>query len=123
MNGSLPMSVALALCANPAADSASHPFTVHDMLAMQRISEPRVSPDGKRVVFVVRTTDMEENKGRTSLWLVQTNGGGLRRLTAAQANDNDPCWSPDGMTIFFFLLDRERRRCGGFPLTAAKPSN
>ena len=95
------MSVAIALCANPAVAAASHAFTVHDMLAMQRISEPRVSPDGKRVVFTVRTTDMEENKGKTSLWLVQTDGGGLRRLTAAQANDNDPRWSPDGMTIFF----------------------
>jgi dipeptidyl aminopeptidase/acylaminoacyl peptidase len=101
MNSSLPVSVAVALCASSATASAPHPFTVHDMLAMQRISEPRVSPDGKRVVFVVRTTDMEENKGKTSLWLVQTDGGGLRRLTAAQANDDDPCWSPDGMTIFF----------------------
>ena len=71
------------------------------MLAMQRISEPRVSPDGKRVVFTVRTTDMEENKGKTSLWLVQTDGGGLRRLTTARASDDDPRWSPDGMTIFF----------------------
>jgi len=46
MTSSLPVSLAIALCANPAAESASHPFTVHDMLAMQRISEPRVSPDG-----------------------------------------------------------------------------
>ncbi len=101
MNSSLPVSLAIALCANPAADAASHAFTVHDMLAMQRISEPRVSPDGTRVVFVVRTTDIEANKGRTSLWLVRTDGSGLRRLTASQADDNDPRWSPDGMTVFF----------------------
>jgi dipeptidyl aminopeptidase/acylaminoacyl peptidase len=101
MSTSLPVSVAIALCANPAVAAAPHAFTVHDMLAMQRISEPRVSPDGKRVVFVVRTTDMEENKGRTSLWLVQADGGGPRRLTTAQANDDDPRWSPDGMTIYF----------------------
>jgi dipeptidyl aminopeptidase/acylaminoacyl peptidase len=101
MNNPLSLSVALALCAAPAVAAAPHPFTVHDMLAMQRISEPRVSPDGKRVVFVVRTTDMAENKGRTSLWLVQADGGGLRRLTAAQASDSDPQWSPDGMTILF----------------------
>ena len=61
----------MALCAGP----PSHPFTVHDMLAMQRISEPRASPDGTRVVFTVRTTDMEENKGRTSLWLVRDGRG------------------------------------------------
>ena len=122
MNSSLPLSVALALCANPAAGAASHPFSVHDMLAMQRISEFRVSPDGKRVVFTLRTTDLEENKGKTSLWLVQTDGSGLRRLTAAQANDNDPRWSADGMALSFFPLDRERRRCGALPSMAARPN-
>jgi dipeptidyl aminopeptidase/acylaminoacyl peptidase len=101
MNSPLPLSVAVALCANPAAGSTPHPFSIHDMLAMQRISECRVSADGQRVVFTVRTTDLEENKGKTSLWLVEADGSGLRRLTAAPANDNDPCWSPDGRAIFF----------------------
>ena len=44
----------------PAAES--HPFSVHDMLAMERISDPRPSPDGRRVVFVLRTTDLEADK-------------------------------------------------------------
>ena len=90
-------SVAMALCAGP----PSHPFTVYDMLAMERISEPQASPDGTRVVFTVRTTNMEENKGETSLWLVETGGGEPRRLTAAEASDRDPQWSPDGRTVFF----------------------
>jgi dipeptidyl aminopeptidase/acylaminoacyl peptidase len=101
MNRSLLASVALALCASPAVADPSHPFTVDDLLAMQRISEPRPSPDGTRVVFSVRTTDLEANKAKTSLWLVPTRGGGLRRLTTAQASDHDPQWSPDGRTIFF----------------------
>ena len=101
MNSCLPISLAIALSASSACASAPHAFTVHDMLAMQRISQPQISPDGKRVVFTVRTTDLEENRGRTSLWLVQTDGGGLRRLTAAQANDHEPRWAPDGVTVFF----------------------
>jgi len=91
----------MALCTGPAVGASSHPFTVYDMLAMQRISEPQASPDGARVVFTVRTTDMEANKGKTSLWLVETHEGGLRRLTTAQASDHDPHWSPDGRTIYF----------------------
>ena len=64
------------------AAAETHPFSVHDMLAMDRISEPRVSPDATQIVFVRRTTDLEADKGRTDLWMVRTDGSGLRRLTS-----------------------------------------
>jgi dipeptidyl aminopeptidase/acylaminoacyl peptidase len=79
----------------------THPFSVHDLLAMDRISEPQVSPDGRWIVFVVRQTDLEANCGRTDLWLVQTNGSNLRRLTSHPEADSNPCWAPDSNTIFF----------------------
>ena len=79
----------------------THPFSVHDMLAMDRLSDPQVSPDGRRIVFVRRKTDLEANKGRTDLWLVGVDGAGLRRLTSHQAADSNPRWSPDGESIWF----------------------
>jgi dipeptidyl aminopeptidase/acylaminoacyl peptidase len=79
----------------------THPFSVHDMLAMDRLSDPQVSPDGKRIVFVLRETDLEANKGRTDLWLVGTEGTGLRRLTSYPEGDSNPRWSPDGESIWF----------------------
>ena len=48
------------------------PFTVQDMVRLERISELAASPDGKRVAYTLRTTDMDANKGRTSIWLVET---------------------------------------------------
>lgn len=98
----LALSIALGagvMGATPAAET--HPFSVHDMLAMDRISEPAVSPDGKLVVFTLRTTDLEANRGRTDLWVVGTDGTGLRRLTAHEAGDSNPVWSPCGKRIFF----------------------
>ena len=80
---------------------ATHPFSVHDMVAMDRISDPQPSPDGGRVVFVRRTTDLEANRGRTDLWLVGLDGRDLRPLTSHEANDTNPRWSPDGKTIWF----------------------
>lgn len=79
----------------------THPFSVHDMLAMGRISDPQVSPDGKLIAFVVRETDLEANRGRTDLWLVGTDGTGLRQLTSAPEADSDPRWSPDGRSLLF----------------------
>ena len=48
-----------------------HPFTVHDLLAMQRISDPQSSPDGtRRSSSRSRTTDLDANAGRNDLWVV-----------------------------------------------------
>ena len=87
----------------PARDTLAqtHPFSVHDMLAMDRISDPRVSPDGKTVAFVLSTTDLEANTARTDLWLVGIDGRDLKRLTAHLANDSNPRWAPDGESLWF----------------------
>jgi dipeptidyl aminopeptidase/acylaminoacyl peptidase len=84
-----------------AAAATSHPFTVRDLLAMERISDPQVSPDGRRIVFVNRVTDPDENKGRNDLWLVNVDGSGLRRLTTHPAGSSSPRWAPDGQSVYF----------------------
>jgi dipeptidyl aminopeptidase/acylaminoacyl peptidase len=83
------------------ATAETHPFSVHDMLAMDRISDAQVSPDGKTVVFVVRATDLAANRGANDLWAVGMDGTGLRRLTSHSAADVNPRWSADGKTIYF----------------------
>jgi dipeptidyl aminopeptidase/acylaminoacyl peptidase len=79
----------------------THPFSVQDMQAMDRISDPQVSPDGQWVAFVVRKTDLDANRGRTDLWLVRTDGTGLRQLTSNPEADSNPRWGPDSRMIWF----------------------
>jgi len=79
----------------------THPFSIHDMLAMERLSDPQVSPDGRLIAFVLSKTDLEENKGLTDLWLVGADGTALRRLTSHKASDSNPRWAPDGKSIWF----------------------
>src|SRR5690606_12596207 len=64
---------ALPLLAAPLAAEA-RPFTYNDMLVMDRVSDPQVSPDGRWVTYGVRATDMEANRGRTSLWIADLSG-------------------------------------------------
>jgi dipeptidyl aminopeptidase/acylaminoacyl peptidase len=97
----LALALTLLLAPLAASGAESHPFTVHDLLALERLSEPQVSPDGTRVVFTVRRTDMEANRGRTDLWLAATDGSGLRQLTTHEAGDFGARWSPDGASIYF----------------------
>ena len=77
-----------------------HPFSVHDMLAMDRVSDHQISPDGKTVVFTLRTTDLEANRGLTDLWLMDIDGGHMRQLTTNPAGDWNPRYAPCGHVLF-----------------------
>ena len=57
-------------------------LTIDDMLAMQRVADPEVSPDGKQVAFTCATPTIDANKGRIDLWLAAIDGSARsRRLT------------------------------------------
>ena len=91
----------IAAFATPARAVESKPFSIHDMLAMDRISNPQLSPDGDWIVFTLRKTDLEENKGRTDLYLIDADGDNFRQLTSHPENDSNPRWAPDSKTIYF----------------------
>jgi dipeptidyl aminopeptidase/acylaminoacyl peptidase len=64
----------------------------------------QVSPDGKRVAFVV-TEPADPNKPDkprdTNIWMVPTDGSEPPRLFAASKSDTHPRWSPDGRLLAF----------------------
>ena len=78
-----------------------HPFGVDDMLAMDRIDDPIVSPDGRWVSFRVSTPDLAGNKTRSDVWLAATDGSSTRRLTSDPAGDHGARFAPDGKSLYF----------------------
>ncbi len=95
-----PLILLCSLLAAAAVAAAPEPFSVHDMLAMQRLGDPQVSPDGELVVFTVRETDLEKNGGVTSLWLVEPDGENLRQLTRGEGGAWNPRWCMNGDVHF-----------------------
>lgn len=87
----------------PAAAPAKHPFTAKDLVMLDRVSDPRLAPDGASVAFSLRETDLAANKGLRSIWRLALDAKGAQpqRLTAAGSNSDTPRWSPDGKTLFF----------------------
>ncbi|TQK06903.1 S9 family peptidase [Herbaspirillum sp. SJZ107] len=85
------------------ASAAPRGFTVEDLVAMERVGAPAVSPDGARVVYTVRSTDLAKNKGHTDLYMVdlRTPGAAPQRLTGDAASSTDPEWSAAGDAIYF----------------------
>jgi dipeptidyl aminopeptidase/acylaminoacyl peptidase len=101
------LAAATATAGGAAIDDSERAFSVQDLVRLQRISEPAISPDGKRVAYTLRTTDMDANKGRTGVWLLDTakRGAAALRLTDLAANSSSPEWSADGRYVYF-LSDR-----------------
>ena len=89
--------------AQAGAPAAKTPFTADDLVRLKRMSDPQVAPNGRYVIFSLRETDMDANRGRTALWLLDLTSKGAipRRLTQSAANDTDPRWSGDSGRIYF----------------------
>ena len=90
---------ALTLSVSPAL--SQRPLTIDDLFAMKRIGEPSLSPDGRWIAFTLTTADPEKNKNLSDLWIIGTDGKGLRRLTNDPASDHSATWTPDGRWILF----------------------
>lgn len=72
------------------ASAAPHGLTAADLVSFARLSEPALSPDGRRVVYTMRETDLAADRGRTDLWLLDLDDDSQpRRLTSHEENDGD----------------------------------
>jgi len=76
-------------------------FTADHLVRLDRVGSPILSPHGSKVVYSLRKTDMDANKGRTDLWWTNVSDGQTHRLTSHKANDTDPGWSPHGEHVYF----------------------
>ena len=101
------------------------PFTFEDMMALKRVGEPVVSPDGKWVAFSAVEVNLKENKKTPHLWVVPLNppfagakdgaptaSPEAKQITSDAAGEDRPRWSPDGKKLAFFT----------FPQSAAEPA-
>ena len=73
---------------------------IDDLTDLAVPSQPALSPDGSRVVYVLRTLDREGDRNIDELWSVATHGGTTQRIAAGPA-DVAPTWSPDGSRLAF----------------------
>ncbi|HEY1149935.1 MAG TPA: S9 family peptidase [Pseudoduganella sp.] len=92
-----------AIAAATSAVAAPRGLTIEDLATMDRVGSPALSPDAHRVVYTVRSTNMEKNRGITQLWMIDLRAAKPApvQLTQHDASSRDPEWSTNGDAIYF----------------------
>ena len=85
------LTMAAALLVATTATAAPRGFTVEDLVAMERIGSPVLSPDASRAVYTVRTTELDKNRGHSELWMVDLRAAkpAPQRLTTDAASSSE----------------------------------
>ena len=76
---------------------------------------PAVSPDGSKVAMIL------SKDGWTDLYVCNSDGSDLRRLTKSPQDESSPCWSPDSQWICYASKDRERRSLSKIHVSGGQP--
>jgi dipeptidyl aminopeptidase/acylaminoacyl peptidase len=83
------------------AQGASHKLTAMDEFQLQLPTDPQISPDGKRIVYVRRFNDPMTDKRYSNLWIINSDATDHRPLTTGNRSDASPRWSPDGLRLAY----------------------
>lgn len=117
----LPLALLLAL---PSLAIAARGFEVRDMVKLDRVSSPTLSPDGRKLVFAKRILDDKTGKASTSLWiedLFARDAAPPVRFTPEGWNVNSPSFSPDGATVYFLSAKSGSSQLYAMPVAGGAP--
>ncbi|MDX1479649.1 MAG: S9 family peptidase, partial [Saprospiraceae bacterium] len=90
------------LCtASLACAQALHVPTFEEVISLRSVSSPQISPDGRHVLFSLNTTDWENNRYDSEIWISKDSGDPFPLTNTSDGRSFDAKWSPDGTWIAF----------------------
>lgn len=96
------------LAAHPGAQAPGSP-SIDDVIGLERVGSPAISPDGRLVAYTLRETNWDENAYETEIWIGDAAEGRSWQLTSGAKSSQQPAWSPDGRWVAF-VSDRDGKR-------------
>ena len=86
---------------NAPAFQASGEFTLQNVFDLEYATDPQISPDGEQVVYERNFMDIMEDRRRSNLWIINSDGTRHRPLTSGNDNNFSPRWSPSGDRLLY----------------------
>ena len=78
-------------------------MTPEVLLAFGRLSDPQVSPDGKKILYGVSYTSVKDNRSVRNLFICNLDGSDNQQLTTSGKSIGNARWSADGKHIAFTM--------------------
>jgi dipeptidyl aminopeptidase/acylaminoacyl peptidase len=97
----------IALIATVCTVNGQDRYTPELLWKLGRAADPRLSPDGKNLIYAVTTYNMTENKGQADIFIMPADGGAARPLVNTPESENSARWRPDGKRIAFIMKDKD----------------
>lgn len=98
------------------ADAAKTTFSLPLARQVAGVSSPQVSPDGRRVAFIVSHANYTDDRTESELYLLELPNGAPRPLTFERRQVSEPHWSPDGRSLAFIAPDSGRSQVWMMPM-------
>src|ERR1700754_314660 len=82
-------------------DAPNRLFQGRDLFALQLANDPQIRPDGREIAYVRVSFDIMTDRGRQSIWLIDSESGEQRPLVTTAGSHSQPRWSPSADRIAY----------------------